>query len=138
MADWAVGGVTFADPAGMADADGLVEGRYWIGDVQAHEPRYERRLYAFPGVDGQGVKAFGFRGRTVSGEVAYVADGLAALRSAINSDRAALANSVFASTPPGGDELEACELSLFPDGKIMPAAGGMLVLRTRIVLKQIR
>lgn len=138
LADWLLGGVTFSDPAGMADADGLVAGRYWIDAVSVGAPEHERRLYGFPGVDGQGVKDFGYRGRAISGRVAYVQDGIAALRAAIASDLEALAAGPFSTTPPGESALPHCVLSEFKEEHLVPAGGGLLVVRASVVVRQVR
>ncbi|GMV78871.1 MAG: hypothetical protein AMXMBFR7_00550 [Planctomycetota bacterium] len=138
MSDWIVGSIAFADPAGLADAAGLVLGKYWLGDVRVGAGEYAAAAYAFPGVDGVGLKRLGFRGRRVEGEVAYVAESPAALRTALAVDRQALEDQTFATTPPDGAELAACTLEAFPDGAVLADAGGAFVLRTRLAVRQVR
>jgi len=138
MPAWTAGSVTYSDPSAMNSATGLVAGRYWMGEVRVGTPLYERRAYGFPGVDGLGIKSFGYRGRELSGTVVYVQSGLTALRNAINSDRDALANSTFSSTPPGGSALPNCQLETLSDGEIRAAGNGLYIMKTELVLRQLR
>lgn len=138
MPAWTVHSLTFADPSGISDGGGLVAGKYWHGDVRVSTPRHERRTFAYPGVDGLAVKSFGYRGREVSGPVVYLAASLSALRTAIETDRAALADTTFSTTPPDGSALPNCQLVAFPDGEISPAGNGLLMMRTVLTLLQLR
>lgn len=138
MANWTVGGATYSDPAGLSDGTGLRVGRYWCDEVRVSEPRYEQRTYSFPGVDGVGLKKFGFRGRTIKGTVVYVESSAAAVRAAVEADRTALANETFSTTPPGGTTLTDCLLRKLPDGPLRTAGGGLYFMRTELTLRQLR
>ncbi|HYF49516.1 MAG TPA: hypothetical protein VEJ63_08925 [Planctomycetota bacterium] len=138
MPAWSVGSVTYSDPISISDAGGLVAGKYWHGDVLLGTKIYERRLFSYPGVNGLAVKSFGYRGREISGEVVYLATSLANLRSAIEADRSALANTTFTTTPPDGSALSNCQLESLDDGEISPAGNGLVMMRTRLVLRQLR
>ena len=138
MPAWLVGSVAFSDPASISDAGGLVAGKYWHGDVMVGDPIFERRLFSYPGVNGVAVKSFGYRGREIRGEVVYLASSLASLRSAIEADRSALANTTFTTTPPDGAALSSCQLESLDDGEVAPAGNNLLMMRTRIVLRQLR
>jgi len=138
MAAWTVGAVSFADPLGISNAAGLVAGRYWLGNVRAGAPEFERRLYGFPGVDGLGVKRFGFRGRTIAGEVAYLQAGLAVLQAAFEADRAALADTLFSTTLPDGAAHGHCQVARFEAQAARPAGQGLLLLRAALALRQVR
>jgi len=138
MAAWTVGSITYADPAGMSDAAGIVAGKYWHADVEVLTPVYERRLFGYPGVNGLAVKAFGYRGRIIRGAVIYFAANLAALRAAIEADRTALANATFSTTPPNGSALPNCQLESLPDGPVSPAGPNLLMMSTVLALLQLR
>lgn len=138
MSDWIVRSITFADPASMSDGTGLLAGRYWHGQVEVLTPVYERRLFGYPGVDGLAVKAFGFRGRSIRGEIAYIASDLAALRSMIEQDRTALANTTFGTVPPQAGTFYNCQLEALPDGPVSSAGNGLLIMRTALSLLQLR
>jgi hypothetical protein len=138
MSAWTVGSVTYADPAGLASAHGIAAGKFWHGDVEVFTPRYERRVFAYPGVNGLAVKSFGYRGREVRGQVLYVSATLSALRAAVEADRSALANTTFSTTPPDGVALTNCQLVALPDGPISPAGGGLFLMRTALELLQLR
>jgi hypothetical protein len=138
MSAWNVGSVVFADPSGLSGPAGMAAGKFWHGDVEVLTPRYERRIFSYPGVNGLAVKSFGYRGRELRGQVLYTAATLADLRAAIESDRAALANTTFSVTPPGGATYSHCQLTALPDGPVSPAAPGLLLMRTRLELLQLR
>ncbi|MCZ7646930.1 MAG: hypothetical protein M5U26_16850 [Planctomycetota bacterium] len=138
MADWLVGGITYLDPVGIADAGGLVSGRYWLGEVRISHPEIEEQFYGFPGVDGVGVKTFGFRGRRLRGGVAYLAASTFDLRAALDADRAALRGVSFSCQAPDGSAYANCRLEALPDGAVLLDAGGLFAMRTELRLFQAR
>ena len=138
MSTWTVGSVTYADPAGISGASGIVAGKFWHGDIDILTPRYERRVFSYPGVNGLAVKSFGFRGRELRGQVLYISATLAALRASIEADRATLSNTTFTTTPPDAAALTNCQLIALPDGPISPAGAGLFLMRTTLELLQLR
>jgi hypothetical protein len=138
MSTWAVGSITYSDPDSLHDGGGWVAGKYWHDNVQVGHRQYERKIFSYPGVNGLAVKHFGYRGRMIQGSVIYLASTLAALLSAIESDRTVLNNVTFTSTLPDGSTLPNCQLEALDDGEISPSGNGLILMRTHLQLRQLR
>jgi hypothetical protein len=139
MATWTVSGITFLDPSGVSASSTsggniYTAGSYWMGDISVQEQQYERRRVAIPGQDGYRSKKYGSRGRTINGEVFYVAATVQAVYDDFLADRDSLLNQLFDTTPPYRTVIENCELVSFPDAPIMTLADGKYFMKTMLTI----
>lgn len=102
MANATLGSVNYA---GVGVLTGAAQ---WVEKYEIGEPEYEKVFFAAPGVDGQGVKRYGFRGLPISLECWYIGTSEAAVIALYCSDMASLATGSF--TAVLGNTFLFCEL----------------------------
>lgn len=134
MAEFKVGGITFASLDSSVGDDGPESGQFWRGNPRVIEGVFDRRRISIPGINQFRVKKFGSRGRMISQDVIYIDDSPASVYDTMAGDRESLENTEFKVTPPFHGEFLSCELAAFPEGEVLQVVGAKFCMITSITL----